>query len=112
MLKQCLSETLHIALSNRKSNTNSLETVFATTTMTAAKEAGHGRQGAEVHKRNSRLRQARYSRQQAHRIKSGSSRRPHFAKSSDCVSQKTPVMGHMRWNRCRVEPNCRMYATH
>ena len=32
-----------------KSDPNSLDTVFATTTMTAAKEAGHGRQAAEVH---------------------------------------------------------------
>jgi hypothetical protein len=32
-----------------KSDPNSLDTVFATTTMTAAKEVGHGRQAAEVH---------------------------------------------------------------
>jgi hypothetical protein len=36
-------------LHSRKSDPNSLDTVFATTTMTAAKEVGHGRQAAEVH---------------------------------------------------------------
>ena len=32
-----------------KPDPNFLDTVFATTTMTAAKEVGHGRQAAEVH---------------------------------------------------------------
>ena len=38
-----------LAFTEPKSDPNSLDTVFATTTMTAAKEVGHGRQAAEVH---------------------------------------------------------------
>ena len=44
-----LDERFESRLLPAKPDQNFLDTVFATTTMTAAKEVGHGRQAAEVH---------------------------------------------------------------